>query len=130
MPAQYCYCLLAFSHGIQSLDSRHIHKIGSIVFGWIFGGGDLDKLSRVKDLARHYGMAFQVADDLGDIHQDCEQQKQVNYAVMLGVGCALERVRSELAAYREGLEGLGIASPGLLAIADLIENRLPTGCLT
>ena len=42
----------------------------SFVSGWLFGGGDLKKLSTVKQAASHFGMAFQIADDLNDRIQD------------------------------------------------------------
>ncbi|MBI3237198.1 MAG: polyprenyl synthetase family protein [Chlamydiales bacterium] len=44
----------------------------SFVLGWVFGGGDITKLERVKKAAYHFGMAFQTADDLGDLlHAAC-----------------------------------------------------------
>jgi len=56
----------------------------AFVFGWLFGGGDLKHLDKVKQAAYHWGMAFQIADDLGDALEDREQQR-VNLANALGV---------------------------------------------
>ena len=43
------------------------------VFGWIFGGGDLKHIEKVKQAAFHFGMAFQIADDFHDFFQDKKQ---------------------------------------------------------
>ena len=42
----------------------------SFVLGWLFGGGELNQLDLVKKSAAHFGMAFQIADDLDDMEQD------------------------------------------------------------
>lgn len=57
---------------------------GSFVLGWVFGGGDFLLLDQVKELAYHFGMAFQIRDDLEDISQDKERAGHSNYALALG----------------------------------------------
>ena len=52
----------------------------SFVLGWLFGGGNLDQLDLVKRSAAHFGMAFQIADDLDDMTQDLEHQHALNIA--------------------------------------------------
>lgn len=57
----------------------------AFVFGWLFGGGDLNKLDKVKQAAYHWGMAFQIADDISDSFQDSQQERQINLANALGL---------------------------------------------
>lgn len=93
----------------------------SFVFGWIFGGGDLLHLDEVKKCASHYGMAFQIADDLGDVEQDVLNGRKINIAGVFGVEVAQKMLASELLSYRSSLEKLRIASPQLLALASILK---------
>lgn len=56
----------------------------AFVFGWIFGGGNLTDLPLVKKAAHHFGMAFQIADDIDDLRQDKKRPEMVNLALKLG----------------------------------------------
>ncbi len=68
---------------------------GSFVLGWVFGGGDFSKLEEVKKLARHFGFAFQIRDDLKDISQDGSNEN-LNFALFMGKGLARERFHLEI----------------------------------
>lgn len=80
---------------------------GAFVLGWVFGGGDFDRLCAVKKMARHFGFAFQIKDDLKDIDQD-RQKQGLNYAVFVGEDLARKRAQSEMDAFLSILEGLPI----------------------
>jgi len=56
----------------------------SFCLGWLFGGGDREKIEDVKLLAYHLGMAFQIGDDLGDVSQDESRSCEINIASLLG----------------------------------------------
>jgi geranylgeranyl diphosphate synthase type II len=66
----------------------------SFVLGWLYGGGDLALLPDVKRAAAHYGLVFQIADDLEDLEQDKKNGRTVNFALALGKECA-EKLLSE-----------------------------------
>lgn len=95
----------------------------SFVFGWLFGGGDPKKLSLVKQCASHFGMAFQVADDLGDVEQDFKKGRKINMAGVFGVEKALKIFEEEIASYRSHLEMLRINSSALLDLATSLESK-------
>ena len=57
----------------------------AFVLGWLFGGGNLDLLPKVKKLSFHYGMAFQITDDLLDAEEDLINKKSVNICSTIGV---------------------------------------------
>lgn len=66
----------------------------AFVFGWLFGGGAISLLPLVKQASNHYGMAFQIADDLKDYGE-----KRTNLAESLGLERAKELFHVELSAF-------------------------------
>lgn len=96
----------------------------SFVLGWLFGGGDVAKLEAVKRAADHFGMAFQIADDFGDIQQDFLNHRQVNLVTVAGAERAAKMFHVELTAYRKVLQSLGVDSAELTALADLLEESI------
>lgn len=95
----------------------------SFVLGWLYGGGDPEKLDQVKSLAYHFGMAFQIADDFGDVVQDAEHNHAVNLAGALGTDKALQVFHKELAAYYEVLSELEIEQTELHSLGTLLQAR-------
>jgi len=88
----------------------------SFVLGWLIGGGDLHLKERVQEAAYHFGLAFQIADDIDDYDQD--EGRLYNYARMVGKGRARERVVKELEETEAALEELQI--PSLYQLTDLL----------
>lgn len=94
-----------------------IHKKTSSLFeiafvsGWLYGGGNISKLDLVKKAAAHYGLAFQIADDIGDQEQDLKNERKINVANLLGQENALAMLEEEVAAYEKHLSELNIATP-------------------
>ncbi len=95
----------------------------SFVFGWLYGGGAIEKLPLVKQAASHFGMAFQIADDLGDMLQDCENERVVNMANVFGVEAAQQMLQKEAEGYRQTLAQLGLDTPELLQLADAFNKK-------
>jgi len=82
----------------------------SFVFGWLFGGGDISKLDLVKKAASHFGMAFQIVDDLGDIFQDLNNKRTVNIAISYGKENAFHMFQEEIQGFFKVVKELGIES--------------------
>lgn len=82
----------------------------SFVFGWLFGGGDISKLDLVKKAASHFGMAFQIVDDLGDIFQDLNNKRMVNIAISYGKENAFHMFQEEIQGFFKVVKELGIES--------------------
>lgn len=68
----------------------------SFLFGWLFGGGACDFVPHVKEVAMHFGMAFQIADDLEDQIQDKKSGGKVNVALLMGTQKAHELYQEEI----------------------------------
>lgn len=85
----------------------------AFLYGWLFGGGDLAKIDKVQKLAHHFGMAFQIADDIADIEQDKEKGQQMNMALFLGSGKALELFEEEVQSFSELCTDLSLKSQAM-----------------
>lgn len=96
----------------------------SFVFGWLFGGGHPDSLPLIKQCASHFGMAFQIADDLGDVDQDAINGRKINMAGVFGVEVATKMFHEEIAGYRTILKKLGLESKELMGLACCLENQI------
>src|ERR1700722_13483285 len=91
----------------------------SFVYGWLFGGGNPSALSAVKKVAYHYGMAFQIADDIQDLEQDRANNRVVNVACCFGKDQASKMLHEEANQYKQALEELNLNVPELLNLIDL-----------
>ncbi len=83
----------------------------AFVFGWLFGGGDLSKIDSVRKISFHFGMAFQIADDLGDLRQDEKKQKEINMARLLGKERAISAFNEEMRLFGRLLQELKLDTP-------------------
>jgi len=95
----------------------------TFLLGWLFGGGDLSCLEKVKTLAYHFGLAFQIADDLGDVAQDADNERSVNFAALLGPEKAIATIKQELELYHSILSQLKIDSEELRSLGKLLLLR-------
>ena len=91
----------------------------SFVFGWLFGGGDVLLLPKVKECASCFGMAFQIVDDLGDREQDIKNGRKINVAGIFGEEKAREMLLKEVEGYKKSLKELCLDSCELMGLADL-----------
>ncbi len=82
----------------------------AFVSGWLFGGGAVDALETVKQAASHFGMAFQIADDLDDLEKDRQNGRVVNMAALFGVEAAQNMLREEIEAYEATLRELNLSA--------------------
>ncbi|OGN56637.1 MAG: hypothetical protein A3D96_05805 [Chlamydiae bacterium RIFCSPHIGHO2_12_FULL_44_59] len=76
----------------------------SFIYGWLFGGGEMNRLEEVKRCAYHLGMAFQIADDLLDETADVS----TNIAKVLGTDAALQFFEGQIRDFSLCLKNLGL----------------------
>lgn len=93
----------------------------SFVIGWLYGKGDVKQLDIVKKAASHFGMAFQIADDISDVEQDKINGRSVNMAIVVGEAEAKRMVAEEIKGYLECLQLLGIQNSNL---QNLVKTQL------
>lgn len=92
----------------------------SFVLGWLFGGGELTQLPLVKKSAAHFGMAFQIADDLDDREQDLAHPQSLNIANVLGKEEAKHMFHEEIEQFYQTLTDLKLNQGDLLALGSLL----------
>ncbi|QVL57731.1 MAG: polyprenyl synthetase family protein [Simkaniaceae bacterium] len=97
----------------------------SFIFGWVFGGGSLDQVDRIRETAYHFGMAFQIADDLDDMDQDDEDS--LNVAHLIGKDEANEMFEDEIETFTLKMKKLGILTPEFQQIIDLLKAYAKAG---
>ncbi len=92
----------------------------SFVLGWLYGGGEETQLGLVKEAASHFGMAFQIADDLMDEEQDRANGSNVNLCLAVGRQAAQTLLEEEVIKYRETVCRLDVATFSLASLTDLL----------
>lgn len=95
----------------------------SFVFGWLYGGGAARQLDAVKKAASHFGMAFQVADDLGDMVQDAANERKINIAALFGKEEAFRIFQEEIQAFQEEAHSLNLLTPNIKGITRLLKDK-------
>lgn len=96
----------------------------AFVFGWLFGGGDPERLEIVKKAAYHFGMALQISDDLGDMEEDAERGCIINLALALGPEQAIDLFHEELKHFYNSLHTLGIQDSQVAMLGALLKERV------
>lgn len=96
----------------------------AFVFGWLFGGGEISGLDNVKKAAHHFGMAFQIADDLDDLKQDGMQKESQNIALCLGGDQARDLFDAELKCFESQMKKLQIFNLEFQELSRLLYAKL------
>lgn len=94
----------------------------SFVLGWLFGGGDAAGLDLVKKCAAHFGMAFQIADDIDDRAQDIANNHPLNIANVIGLEDAKRMFHEEMKLFHLTLSELKLNRGDLLDLASLLSS--------
>lgn len=101
----------------------------AVTTGWLVAGGEIRPLADVRSIGRHLGMAFQLADDIGDMERDAERRQYgkpgVNFANELGRDEAMREMNRNLRAARLNLERLRLWTP----LWGEIEHKVRAMCI-
>ena len=92
----------------------------AFVLGWLYGQGDPKALPAVKRAAFHFGMAFQIADDLDDMKQDKKKVGAVSLALLLGPEPTKQRFLEEAASFRKEMQELGLERSELVQMIEIL----------
>lgn len=96
----------------------------SFVFGWIYGGGCLEQLDLVKKAAAHFGMAFQIADDIGDMVQDLNNQHSLNIANICGKDQAVKMFHEEIEQFESAIDSLSLDRSELTSMVNFLRSEI------
>ena len=96
----------------------------SFAFGWLFGGGDPLHLPRVRKLSYHFGMAFQIADDLNDLDQDEKMGRDINLARFVGRERAHGVFEEEMRSFDHELRELKLDTPSFQKMQQMLRSYI------
>jgi geranylgeranyl diphosphate synthase type II len=110
-------CLDLVPKGVTKDDIIEIMQMKTVALfdlalslGWLFGGGDASKIDLVHKMSFHFGIAFQILDDLDDRQKDSDANRVVNYANLFGTDEAVNAVQEHIKQLFSCLEALNISS--------------------
>ncbi len=83
----------------------------SFSLGWLFGGGNPQRLNELHKASFHFGSAFQIVDDIQDYEQDVKAQKKNNFAVVFGIQAAQDAIYEHAEKAVKLFESLGLHGP-------------------
>lgn len=86
------------------------------VFGWLWGGGAVGQLDDLHKLAKHFGRAFQILDDIEDLEQDRIARKKSNYALAFGEEAAKSQIEENVEQFCAMAKELGLGGSPLVAL--------------
>ena len=92
--------------------------------GWIFGGGELERVEEVKSASYHLGMAFQIRDDLLDHVEDEARGCMSNFSVLVGKEEAMKRFFLETATFREKIAALDLYNDSFEVLLEALETSI------
>ncbi|NLV21810.1 MAG: polyprenyl synthetase family protein [Syntrophomonadaceae bacterium] len=122
----------------HSLEKLHSLKTGalftaSLRSGAILGGMDANGLTALTDYARHFGLAFQITDDILDVDGDQsllgkpvgsdEKNLKMTYTTCFGLDGAREMARQEVEGCLQSLNGFGSEADFLRSLAEYLLYR-------
>ncbi len=114
--------ILSFDVLQKKLHNKNMRLFeASFALGWLFGGGDPAQLPRVLESARHFGVAFHLADDLGDL-QDEKKQRDFSLVENLGREKSLEWFEEEISLFEETVDKLAINTQELAEMTALLKR--------
>lgn len=77
----------------------------AFLLGWIVGGGSIEQVQDIRQIASDFAMAFQIFDDIQDIHED-----MYNYAIEHGIEKARIDCKMYLHTCKNGMKRFNIYS--------------------
>jgi geranylgeranyl diphosphate synthase type II len=93
----------------------------SFLIGWIFGGGDLQKLNDVKELSKTFSFIYQLVDDYEDKDDDV---KEKNYYLMHGKDKFHNDLHNSLITFKAQLQTLELESTYFITVINYLQEKL------
>ena len=123
---------------LATIEYMHIHKTGALLsgsleIGAVLGGGDKVQTKALITYGHHFGLAFQITDDLLDVEGDAAlmgktpgsdaAKNKMTYPALLGIAQSREAAREHVESSLEALAGFGESAEPLRSIARYLLER-------
>lgn len=92
----------------------------AFLLGWAFGGGEEALEGYVKHFAFHFGIAFQLLDDVDDMEQDKKRECRTNFPNLFGKNYTLSRIDNHLQQCHELIPQLGLENTQIHALLGIL----------
>ena len=117
---------------LTTVEYMHIHKTGALLsasleIGAVLGGGSPEQTKALKNYGHHFGLAFQITDDLLDVEGDKAlmgktpgsdaAKKKMTYPALLGVADSRKAAKEHVESALEALVGFDAEAEPLRAVA-------------
>lgn len=117
---------------LATVEYMHIHKTGALLsasleIGAVLGGGNDTQAKALKNYGHHFGLAFQITDDILDVEGDQAlmgktpgsdaAKNKMTYPALLGVAQSRDAAREHVERSLEALAGFDAKAEPLRAIA-------------
>lgn len=99
----------------------------SFLLGWIYGGGDMNKINHIKDISKNFSMIYQILDDLEDIEEDLIVNKKnisQNYAIHYGKDKAIVDIQNYIDIFIKQITELNLLTPFFIDLIKYINQIL------
>lgn len=117
---------------LHSLKTGELFK-ASLTAGAILGGMDDEGIAKLKNYAHHFGLAFQITDDILDVKGDPEiigkpvgsdeKNLKTTYPSLFGLDKSMELAQENVAACLENLKDFGQEADFLRNLAEFVLQR-------
>jgi len=99
----------------------------SFLIGWLYGGGDFNKVDTIKKIADIFGMIYQIIDDIYDQEEDLLTNKKnttQNYAIRHGVDKAIQDTKDFINEFKIEMNNIKMFSTFFQNIISFLEHKL------
>jgi geranylgeranyl diphosphate synthase, type II len=99
----------------------------SFLIGYLYGGGDFEKIPEIKKIANIFGMIYQIIDDIEDYDEDLKTNKKnttQNYAIRHGKLKAKEDALNYISEFKNEMTKINLYSNFFKSIIDYLQKKV------
>lgn len=115
---------------IKDLINKKTTTFFEIAFlgGFILGGGNIDLIDKIKELANNFGLAFQIYDDFDDIEQDNKRNdsklEDQNFINNFGKEDAFNEFNENISLFRKDIKKYSLDSKLINELCNFLECKV------
>lgn len=95
----------------------------SFLLGWLFGGGDNNKIENIKKISEYFSLIYQILDDLEDVSED---KSPKNFVIKYGKEKSIEYCLENINNFKSEMINLEIYSDYFKEVMKYMEDKLST----
>ena len=108
--------------------SMKTYPLFAIAFlsGYLLGGGDVNKIPIIKNIAKSFSISFQICDDLEDLISDSSKKISdgTNYVMLLGIPGAIKLHTKHIIYFKNTMKDLNLYSSLFIELSNYLDNKI------